>query len=313
MKISIIIVNYNGKDLLEKILPSINKAKNCQIIVLDNASTDGSKDFLRKKYKKITVIENKSNLGYSGINNAVKYCKGKYILFLNNDIILDKNCINEMLKVIEKDDKIAMIAPRLVNYYDKNLKSGGTWISRAFYNGHLNGDVRIKEIPYLGVGLIRKDVVEKFGYLFDQDYFIYAEDVDLGLRIRLIGSKVVFVPNAVLYHMHAMTAKKMNSAYTTFLLERNLLTTFFKVLSFGNITLFFPYVLLMRVLAIIKDVLTLRFLNAFSRVKAILWIIFNFNLVYRKRKKLQKLRKVNDAFILNVFSEKYLFKRKIMV
>lgn len=313
MKISIVIVNYNGKELLEKVLPSISKAKNCQIIVLDNASTDGSKDFLREKYKKITIVENKSNLGYSGINNAIKYCKGKYILFLNNDIILDKNCINEMLKVIEKDDKIAMIAPRLVNYYDKNFKSGGTWVSRAFYNGHLSSDVKIKEIPYLGVGLIRKDIVKKFGYLFDPDYFIYAEDVDLGLRIRLIGSKIIFVPNAVLYHMHAMTAKKMNGAYTTFLLEKNLLMTFFKVLSFGNIALFFPYVLLMRILAIIRDVLTLRFLNAFSRVKAILWIIFNFNLVLGKRRKLQKLRKVKDSFILKVFSEKNLFKGTIMV
>ena len=126
MKTSIVIVNFNGKELLEKVLPSIIKTKNCQIIVLDNASTDGSVEFLREKYKKITIVENKSNLGYSGINSAIKYCKGEFILFLNNDIILDKNCINEMLKVIENDAKIAMIAPRLVNYYDKNLKSGGT-------------------------------------------------------------------------------------------------------------------------------------------------------------------------------------------
>jgi len=238
------------------------------------------------------------------------HCKGKYILFLNNDIKIDKYCIKELLEVIKKNNKIAMVVPRLINYYNKNLKSGGTWISRSFYNGHHTDNVKIKEIPYLGVGLIRKDIAKKFGYIFDPDYFIYGEDVDLGLRLRLIGYTAIFVPNAILYHMHAMTTKSFDNAYTTFLLERNLITTFLKILSFKNIILFLPYVIFMRSIALFRDVVTFNFKNAFSRIKAFLWIILNFNSIYKKRKKLQKLRKVDDKFILKIFSEKYLFKKK---
>ncbi len=313
--VSVVIVNYNGKNLLKTILESLKKSsfKDYETIVVDNNSTDGSQEFIRKNYKNVKLVVNKKNLGYSGINSALKYCRGKYILFLNNDMEIDKDCIKKLLRTIEKDNKIGMTAPKLVNYYNKKLGSEGTWISRAFYNGHIASNGNIKEIPYLGVGFIRKDIAKKFGYIFDPDYFIYAEDADLGLRLRLLGYKVVFVPQAVLYHMHAVTTKKSKAHKMTFLMERNLLMTFFKVLSLKNIILFLPYVLIMRVIALIRDIIVLRFANVFSRLKAILWVIFNFSLIYKKRKKLQKLRKVNDNFVLKVFSEKYLFKKRIMV
>ncbi|MBI2541605.1 glycosyltransferase family 2 protein [Candidatus Woesearchaeota archaeon] len=312
MKVSIIIVNYNGKYLLKKILASIYRSefKDCNIIVLDNASTDGSREFLRKKHPKIIVAANESNLGYSGINNAIRHCKGKYILFLNNDMELEKNAIGKLVAALESDSSVAMAAPKLVNYYNKSLVSGGTWVSRAFYNGHIkgNGKNSTKEIPYLGVGMIRKDFVEKFGYLFDPDYFIYAEDLDLGLRIRLAGKKVLFEPNAVMYHMHAATTKKSGRSFTTFLMERNLLTTFLKILSPENIILFAPYVLAMRLLAAIRDLVALDASSALARLRAMLWIVFNMDFILKKRKVVQKMRKADDKFILKVFSERYLFK-----
>lgn len=313
--VSIVVVNYNGRDLLKLVLDSVNKIKykNLEIIVVDNNSNDGSIDFIKKNYPKVKIVKNNENLGYSGINSAMLYCKGKYILFLNNDIEIDKNCVRELLNVIEKDEKIGMVAPRLVNYYNKKFKSGGTWVSRAFYNGHIHGDGTVKEIPYLGVGLIRKKLVDKFGYLFDKDYFIYAEDLDLGLRLRLLGYNVVFVPEAVLYHMHAVTTKKSKNYKMTFLLERNLLMTFFKVLSTGSILLLMPYVLLMRIIGVIKDVIGLKFMNALARVSAVLWIVFNFGIVIKKRKEIQKLRKADDKFLFRVFTEKNLFKKPLIV
>lgn len=313
--VSVIIVNYNGKKLLKTILKSLKKSsfKGYEILVLDNNSTDGSQELIKKNYKNVKLVSNKENLGYSGINSALKYCNGKYILFLNNDMEIDKGCIKELLKVIEKDSKVGMVAPRLINYYNKEVKSGGTWISRAFYNGHIVGNATLKEIPYLGVGLIRTDIAKKFGYIFDPDYFIYAEDADLGLRLRLLSYKVVFAPKAVLYHMHALTANKAKASKMTFLMERNLLMTFFKILSLKNIIIFSPYVFFIRLLALIRDIITFKFLNAFSRIKAILWIIFNFNLVYKKRKKLQKIRRADDRFILKIFSEKYLFKKPVLI
>ena len=170
-KVSIVIVNYNGKSLVDALLKSISKLsyKNYETIVVDNSSTDGSREFVRKNYKKTKLVENKLNLGYSGINSALKFCSGEYILFLNNDMDLDKNSLNELVKAINSDRDTAMAAPGLVNFYDKKLKSGGTWLSRAFYNGHIKGvgNEKTKETPYMGVGLIRKDFVDMFGYIFD--------------------------------------------------------------------------------------------------------------------------------------------------
>ena len=93
--VSIIIVNYNGKNLLKKILASIDKSsyKSYEIIIVDNNSSDGSQEFVKNNYKMVKLVANKKNLGYSGINSALKYCKGKYILFLNNDIEIYKDCI----------------------------------------------------------------------------------------------------------------------------------------------------------------------------------------------------------------------------
>lgn len=310
-KVFIVIVNYNGKNLLQHLLKSISKSsyKNYEIIIVDNSSSDGSQKFV-KKYNDVKLVENKKNLGYSGINSALKYCRGKYLLFLNNDMELDKNCIARLVKALESGKDAAMAAPKLVNFYDKSLKSGGTWASRSFYNGHIRGNGKniIREIPYLGVGLIKKDFVKKFGYLFDPDYFIYAEDLDLGLRIRLAGKKVLFEPNALMYHMHAATTRKSSKSFTTFLMERNLLTTFFKVFSLKSIVFFVPYVLAMRLLAILRDLITLNLSSALARLKALLWVIFNFNFMLKKRKATQKFRKASDKFILKVFSERYLFR-----
>lgn len=315
MKISIIIVNYNGKDILKSALNSVKKSsfKDYEILVVDNNSSDGSQEFISKNYKNIKFIRNKENLGYTGINSALPYCKGKYILFLNNDIELHKNCIKELLKVIESDERIGMAAPRLVNYYNKKLKSGGTWVSRAFYAGHIAGNGKLKEIPYLGVGLIRKNIVDKFGYLFDKDYFIYGEDLDLGLRIRLLGYKVVFAPDAILYHMHAVTTDKDEKHRFAFLLERNLLITYFKIFSLKNILLFLPYVLFLRFIAIILDILALKISMALARLKALLFIIANMNSIIKKRCETQKLRRADDSYILEVFDEKYLLRPKFIV
>ena len=316
-KVSIVIVNYNGKDLLQTLLKSISKStyKNFEIIMVDNGSSDGSQEFIKKNHKKIRLVQNKKNLIYSGINSGLKFCRGKYILFLNNDMELDKNCIKNLVKTMESGEDAAMIAPKLVNFYNKKLISGGTWVSRAFYNGHIrgNGKNNLKEMPYLGVGLIKKDFVDMSGYLFDPDYLIYAEDLDLGLRIRLNGKKIIFDPNSTIYHMHNATMKNTKTYKATFLFERNSLITFFKVLSVKNILLLMPYVFLMRLVAILKDVITLKFMNSLARIYAILWVLFHFDLINKKRKQTQKLRKADDNFLFKVFSEKQLYKKKFVI
>lgn len=316
--VSIIVVNYNGRHLLQEAFESIYsaiKGINAEVILLDNNSTDGSIDFARKNFRKIKIAKNSKNLGYSGINNALPHCKGDFIVFLNNDIMLDNKCIKIMLDLMQSDNEIFQAAPGLVNYYDKSLKSGGTWLSRAFYNGHIKGSGKEKtrEIPYLGVGMLRKEYFSHFNYIFDPDYFIYAEDVDLGLRIRLIGKKVVFAPDAVLYHKHSATMQNVQDSRKTFLLERNLLTTFLKVMPFSRILLCLPYILAARAVIISGNLLTAKFGIASARIKAIIWVLANLSRILKKRSEVQALRKAGSRHIMEIFSEKYLFSGKFIV
>ncbi|MBI2658457.1 glycosyltransferase family 2 protein [Candidatus Woesearchaeota archaeon] len=314
--ISLVVVNYNGEEIIGKCLSSLVKAdypKNkYEIIAVDNASTDNSLSII-KGFPKAKIIRNKTNLGYVGVNSCLGRARGKYIFVLNNDLEMEKKCLKKAVEAIEKDNSIGVIAPKFVNYYSRNVESNGTWVSRSFYTGHYidrNEEQKAKEIPYLGIEMIRADIAKKFGYIYDKDYFIYGEDLDLSLRFRLLGYKTMYVPDAVIYHMHAATTKKSRSHKMTFLLERNLLMTYFKILSFKNTLLFFPYVFSMRMIGILKDILTLQLMNAFARIKAIFWIAAHFPLVMKKRKKIQGMRKKTDKFLLEVFSEKRLFGRK---
>lgn len=318
--ISMIIVNYNGKNLLKEAIDSVKKSVkksivNAEIILLDNASTDGSVEFVRKKYPDVRIVKNKVNMAYSGINTALPFCNGNYILFLNNDISMDNKCIKNLFDIIKGDKDIFQVCPSFINYHNKKLKSGGTWVSRAFYSGHIPAtkNHEVIEVPYLGMGMVRREVIDYFGYLFDPDYFIYAEDLDLGLRVRLMGKKTVFVPDAIIYHIHSATMQSVEDAKKTFLLERNLMVTMFKILSFRNVCKFLPYAIAVRLIAILKNIASGNFAIAYARIRALFWIIFNFNLILEKRIHIQKLRKIDDNYILKIFTEKYIFTKRFLV
>lgn len=318
--VSLVVVNYNGKDILNICLPSLEKLdypKNrYEIIVVDNASTDGSIQFLKKKYPKVKVVQNKKNLGYVGINRGLKKCKGEYVYFLNNDLTLEKKCLRHLVEELQKNENIALAAHKGINYYNKKLVSGGTWVSRTLYCGHHAPDdnKQVSEIPYMGSGLIKKSVITTYGYLFDPEYFIYAEDLDLGLRIRLLGMKTVMVKKARCYHMDSITMKRFSTpARNTFLLERNTLITFFKLFSIKTIILLLPLIIASRITAITKDLLRTDVKNAYARVRAIGWVIVHPSLIKKKRNAIQKLRKAPDSYVLRIFREKYIFRKPYLV
>ena len=209
-KISVIIVNYNGKKLLENCLESLFKTdyNNFEVILVDNNSTDGSMEFVTKNYPKIIVIKLDSNKGFAEPNNiGAKIAKGEYLLFLNNDTVTTTNFISEMVKVLEKDEKIA-ICQSLLLKPDGNIDSSGDFIDKMgiVYNSKTKTD-EIKEISSArGASmLIRKKIFDKLGG-FDEKFFFSFEDVDLGWRSWILGYKVVIVPNSIVYHSAGKTS-----------------------------------------------------------------------------------------------------------
>ena len=117
--VSVIILNYNGKSLLAECLDAVQKQSVLadEIVVLDNASTDGSVDFMEKNYKDVVIVKNKTNDGTSqGSNVAASHAKGDYFIFMSNDIVMDKDCIKYLLETVENDEKVGICTSVLVNY-----------------------------------------------------------------------------------------------------------------------------------------------------------------------------------------------------
>lgn len=312
--VSFVILSHNdGKAAVNAIrsIKSLKTEYKYDIFVVDNGSNDDTQELING-IKDVKVIELPKNIGTAAYDAAIKKSGSRYIYFTGCDIEARHDMLDKLVDFLEKNPDAAQAAPKYISLKNKNKADlAGTWLSRSFYSGTFKDGTLGKkntEIPYIGTGLIRKSIIDKFGYLFDNSYFFYGEDVDLGMRIRLLGYKVFYIPGSIVYHAGSASRSIHKPYYLTFLMEGNLLRTFFTTLSIKNIFLLKPYVFLMRFAAIIRDLIRLRPMEAIARLYAVLWVIFNFNRIMKKRKLIQKIRKVDDKELFKFFSEKYLFK-----
>lgn len=238
--VSVVILNYNGlKYLAEGLIECLDSVietnyPNLEIVFVDNGSTDRSAYFIRKNYKsKIKIVENKRNLGFAeGFNTGIRVSRGKYIALLSNDMTVDPNWLNPIVKLMESEPKIGLAGFKRLLYGTKNIIDGiggnlylcgrvkpvGTLeIDRGQY------DIIKEDLDYIGGAMvIRKKTLKEVG-LFDPDYIIFSEDLDLCYRIRKRGYKTVYVPNAVIWHRGQATLEGMDpvGSYTTYMSERS--------------------------------------------------------------------------------------------
>lgn len=216
-KVTIIFPTYNGwKDTKEclKSLSHLSYPKNLlEIFVVDNNSKDGTPQNIKKFFPKVKLIRNSKNLGYSkAVNIAYKKSHGKYILFSNNDIILDKNYIENMTELFQTDEKIGIIGAKVYKIdQKKKLAFDGLRVNPylGFHQYDLTGlnNVREIDIPPAGGFIVRRKMLDNIGPL-DNGYFLYFEDLDICLRAKKHGYKVMFNPKAIAYHGFGKTAFK---------------------------------------------------------------------------------------------------------
>ena len=326
-KVSIIIVNYNGKELLEKCLESVFKAdyKNYEVIIVDNNSTDDTVEFVTDNYPSIILLKLNSNKGFAEPNNiAAKIATGKYLLFLNNDTIVTPDFISEMIPVIENNDRIA-ICQSLLLKPDESIDSSGDFIDDlgVVYNSTKKiDDVREISSARGASMLIRKNIFDILEG-FDEKFYVSFEDVDLGWRTWMIGHKVVLVPKSVGYHVGSQTIKsiKPEIAFHGFKNQLSMkLTNFEPSLAIRNTTLFFIQYGL-RELKIwldykIKGRTTLTPTEYETKIaekpsfkiilKSIMWVICNPRYLRNKQRKIQFSRKISTDSLkkMNIISSK---------
>ncbi len=249
--VSINILTYNGQDLIEPCLNSALKQtyKNFEVLVIDNASDDET--LKRAKNFPVKTIENKKNLGFAtGHNIGIKQSRGGYVLCLNQDIVLDKDFIKHTVEIMEKDDKIGSVQCKLLKIRDinrpksKTIDHTGLVIlknRRVIARGQGERDKKqYKAEEIFGVDgaapLYRRKALEDIkinNEYFDEDFFMYKEDIDLAWRLRLYGWKAIYEPKAVAYHLRTAGERAIRN-YISVALERRKLSKFAKFYSFKN-------------------------------------------------------------------------------
>ena len=229
--ISVVVLNWNGDRVIESCLRSVQAQTYgpLEVIVVDNASADGSVEVIRSQFPKTQLIVNKANLGFGGGNNVgIRASQGTYIMVLNNDTRLHPNCIEELKRSVEQEEGYGACASKIL------LESPGNLIDAAgivvcpdglsIGRGRLEEGERFnQEVEvFFGSGcacLYRREMLEDVG-LYDEDFFAYAEDTDLGWRARLAGWKCTYNPKAIVYHVHSASSGTY-SRLKAFLVERN--------------------------------------------------------------------------------------------
>lgn len=318
--VSIIIVSWNARENLQECLSSLFKIsyKNYEVILVDNASSDDSVDFVKSRYPKIKIVQSNKNIGFAGGNNlGFKKAQGKYILFLNNDTIVTKDFLSRLVNFMEKRDDVGILQPKILFHrpgmdLHHKINSIGSFLLSSGFLYHLDygKNNKTKKEPYEifsaygACFLAKKSLLHKIG-LFDDRYFAYFEETDLCHRTWLSGSKVMILPDILIYHKGAKTAQKLPSAFIQFHSFKNRIYTFLKNLDRKNlIKIFIPHLLVCE----ISSLLYLIFGKpsyTFAIQKAILWNIFNLNTLLKERRKVQKtLRRIKDGDFIPKLTKK---------
>ena len=230
-KISVVVVNFNGKRFLDDCLSSLASQTygDYEVIVVDNASQDGSVEHVRSHFPWARIVENKVNLGSTGGNNSgIREAEGEYIVTLNNDTRVEKDFL-ERLAGPMSDPSIGMCGSKML-YPNGKINSTGLCLSRSgasWDRGASEEDRgqydRQKEIfgACAGAALYRKKMLDEIG-LFDEDFFIFMEDIDLTLRAHCAGWRCIYVPEAIAHHLHGATAG-VGSDLTVYYGNRNIM------------------------------------------------------------------------------------------
>ncbi len=240
--VAVVILNWNGKHFLEQFLPNIVSFSSCydadvQIYVADNASSDGSVDFIHKNYSTVFVIQNKENGGFcKGYNTALAQIKADYFVLLNSDVEVTPQWLMPMLHLMQSNKNVAICQPKILNYYQKNTfeyaGACGGFLDNLGYpycRGRVFETLEIDHLQYqnaIEVGwatgacmCIKSDIYAQLGGL-DEDFFAHMEEIDLCWRAQHLGYTVMVCPQSTVYHIGGGTLPK-NSATKTYLNFRN--------------------------------------------------------------------------------------------
>jgi hypothetical protein len=308
VKIAIIILNWNGKQLLEKFLPSIVKYSdfdNVKIFVADNASTDGSVAFVKQTYPKIKIIQNSENAGFAkGYNDALKQVDADIYTLVNSDIEVTDGWLNPVISAFQNEPNTAIIQPKILDYKNKNkfeyAGAAGGFIDKfgyPFCRGRIFSKLETDSQQYNdeieifwasgACFFIRSSVFQELNG-FDEDYFAHQEEIDLCWRAKNLSKNIKYVGKSTVYHVGGATLKEENPK-KTFLNFRNSLYSLVKNSPKNKLI---PVILMRLVLdgfASLKFLIELRPMHLLAIIRAHFSFYRNFHKMLKKRNESPKI------------------------
>ena len=313
METSLIIVNWNGRDLLGDCLPSLEKQTEPaeEVIVVDNGSSDGSVEFLKLSFPSVKVVELDKNYGFAKANNiGIRLARGSRIALLNNDTVVDSRWLAELNNALDNHPEVGFCASKMLMYRNPNIIDAAgdmLGIAKAYKRGHgrPNG-TEFNEPEYVfgacaGAAIYRSEMLENIG-LFDETFITNLEDVDLSFRAQLVGYKCLYVPSAVVYHRVGETKRRIG--WTDRLTQRNNKLMWLKNAPGWLLIKYAPQVLSEETIKLAGSlgigISGFRLPDSKSlkmRLTVNADILWRFPEIQRKRREIQRRRVVNAAYI----------------
>jgi GT2 family glycosyltransferase len=305
--VSVVVVCWNSKQHLPVCLGSLRLQTypSVEVIVVDNGSTDGSREYVESEHPWVRLHAIDRNVGYAPANNAgFRVAKGEYLVVLNPDTEVEPDFVSELVVAFDQDG-VGLATSRIcyfddhdrVNACGNDVHLTGIGFCRGLDQPAGGFDTPAMVASVSGCAfMIRRDVLERIGG-FDDDYFTYVEDSDLSLRAHLAGYRIAFAPRSIVYHKYAlrMTPQKL------YFIERNRRLTLIKNFRWGTLAALLPPLvltgLLMWTYCVLHGPSYLR-----AKLAAHLWIYRNWSLVLEKRRRTQALRKVGDREVVRLLS-----------
>jgi len=313
-QVTIIIVTYNARNLIADCLESVYRQNypksKVKIIIVDNNSRDNTVAYIKEVFPEVKVIENKTKTGFATANNQGYFLSKKqgsdYLVLLNQDTVVEANWLKHMTKVLESKENIGAVQPKLLLHPQTDLiNSFGNKIHYLGfgycdkYKAKNNLDISEPfEVSYpSGAAVIIKMIaIQRAGGLFDDDLFMYHEDVDFGWRLRLAGFKVLLDPLSVVYHKYTFSKAK----YKYYYMERNRLIVILENYRIATLIVFSPMFLVMEL-----GQLFFALKNGWiiEKLKGYGWILLHLHkILFSRLNKQFKIRKIKDEKIIRLFT-----------
>ncbi len=317
---SVIIANWNGAKFLPRCLDALASQtfRDFQVIVVDDASTDGSAEGLESQLPNVHVIKLERNLGFAAANNiGARAARGRWLAFLNNDAFPNPDWLGRLHEATQKHPEFAVFASRLVQaeHPDRLDGAGDIYhVSGLAWRRHHDqiAEQTVQQLeqvfsPCGAAALYLREVFMQTGG-FDEDFIAYHEDVDLGFRLRLQGFRCIYVPNAVVAHVGSSSYGK-DSDFAIYHGHRNLVWTYFKNMPAAMFWFYLPQHLVANVASVVYHSL---YGHARAICRAKIDALRHIRGAIRKRRKIQKMRRVPDSEISRWMDHRWLspYRRK---